>query len=157
MRAGNDKLQSNLLEDPMKKLSLLLLVAALLTSCQPAATPVPTPMSAPVESLAGSVSELVGTWWFTSAPMFVEIKADGTYRVWDNYSGTQAEGNYTFDAGRVTWVTSQPSCVDQLATYETYMTRQGGKIIQLRLQVVGSDSCDARAENLRGIAKTYNP
>lgn len=145
----------------------------LLAACQPAATPQPssgppiavlptelpksTSTPAPVESLAASVDDLIGVWWFPQGPIFVELKEDGTYRVWDNYSGTQAEGNYTYEAGRITWGTSQPACKEQPATYEVFLTRQGEKVTHLRLQVVGSDPCSVRVDNVKGIAKPYTP
>jgi hypothetical protein len=155
-------------EEPMKKLSIVFLVVTLLVACQPAPTPQPTPISptetpaptqtaAPVEALASSVADLVGVWWLTQCPCMFEMRADGTYRVWDNYSGTQAEGSFILDDGKITWVTSQPTCDDRPATYEAYVTKQEGKLVQLRLVVVGSDPCSARAENTRGIAKFMAP
>jgi hypothetical protein len=87
----------------------------------------------------------------------IEMKADNTYRVWDSYSGTQAEGTFALDAGKITWVTSQPTCNDRPATYEAYVTKQDGKLVQLRLVPVGTDPCSARAENSRGIGKFMNP
>lgn len=158
----------------MNKLSFVFLVVILLTACQPTATPqpapilpteppaftptpAPTPTSASVEALAGSVTDLVGVWFLTQCPCKIELKSDGTYRVWDSYSGTQAEGNFTLETGKVTWVTSQPTCNDQPATYEAYVTKQDGKPVQLRLVPVGSDPCSARAENTKGIAKFLNP
>jgi hypothetical protein len=87
----------------------------------------------------------------------IEMKADGTYRVWDSYSGTQAEGAFTLADGKITWVTSQPTCNDQPATYEAYVTKLDGKPTQLRLVPVGSDPCSVRAENTKGIAKFMNP
>jgi len=159
----------------MKKLSFVFLVIILLTACQPATTqqstpippteppaastptPAPTPTSASVEALAGSVADLVGVWWLTQCPCKIEMKADGTYRVWDSYSGTQAEGNFTLEAGKVTWVTSQPTCNDIPATYEAFITKQDGKPVQLRLVLMGSDPCSTRAENTKGIAKFLSP
>lgn len=164
----------------MKYLAMSLVTAVWLTACQPAATAQPAPAQptsitetgnlstalppptvastpAPVEALAGSVDDLIGTWWFPQGPIFVELKADGTYRVWDNYSGTQAEGNYTFEAGRITWATSQPTCNDQPATYEAYLSMLDGIPVQLRLIVVGTDPCGPRLENTKGIAKPYTP
>jgi hypothetical protein len=153
----------------MKKLSLVFLVGILLTACQSAATPQPpiatstlqppiaTSTPAPLEALASSITDLVGVWWLTQCPCMIEMKADGTYRVWDNYSGTQAEGSFTLDAGKITWVTSQPTCHDQPATYEVYVTKQDGKPLHLRLVPIGSDPCSVRAENSRGIAKFMNP
>jgi hypothetical protein len=141
----------------MKKLALLLLVAVLLAGCQTPATPAPTPTPAPVEALASSVADLVGIWWLTQCPCMIEMKADGTYRVWDSYSGTQAEGAFTLADGKITWVTSQPTCNDQPATYEAYVTKLDGKPTQLRLVPVGSDPCSVRAENTKGIAKFMNP
>ena len=147
----------------MKKLGLLLLVAILLSACQSAAAPQPTavspteppapaPTSAPVEALAGSVNDLVGVWWFPKVGM-IEFKADGTSRV--TFKGeTVAEMNYTFDNGKVAWV-SRGSC--GAATYEAYVARQDGKPIQLRMQVVGSDSCSDRANAFSSPGKFQNP
>ena len=147
----------------MKKLALLLLVAILLSACQSAAAPEPTaappteppapaPTSTPVEALAGSVNDLVGVWWFPKVGM-IEFKVDGTSRV--SVKGeTVAEGNFTFDNGKVTWV-SRGSC--GAATYEAYVARQDGKPIQLRMQVVGSDSCSDRANAFSSPGKFQNP
>ena len=152
----------------MKKLTFLLLFVFLLTACQPAATPQPTaipptepppapaPTSAPVEALAGSTSDLVGVWWFTQASVKIEFKADGTYRVFSG-SDIQDEGNYTFDAGKVTWATGHPTCGDEPATYEAYVTKQDGKPAWLRLHVVGSDPCSVRADVTGHKAKFQNP
>jgi hypothetical protein len=151
----------------MKKLALLLLVAVLLTACQPTATPAPTaippteppapvPTSAPVEALAGSTSDLLGIWWFTQAGMKLEIKADSTYRVFSG-SETIDEGNYTFDAGKIIWVTGHPTCGNKPATYEVYITKQDGKSAWLRLQVVGTDPCQGRADISASKAKFLNP
>lgn len=164
----------------MKILTVSFFIAFLLIACQPAAStqqvpvqptsipptsvplmepPLPPFTSTPaaVEALAQSVDDLIGVWWFPQGPIFVELKPDGTYRVWDNYSGTQAEGEYTFDAGKLTWVTSQPTCNDQPATYEAYLSMLDGKPVQLRLKVVGTDPCGPRVDNTKGIAKPYNP
>jgi len=146
----------------MKKLTLLLFVAILLTACQPAATsqpvnpPAPMLTSAPVETLVSSVNDLVGIWWFTRAGVMVEIKADSTYRVFSG-SETQDEGTYAFEAGKVTWVTGHPTCGDKPATYKAYVTKQDDKPVWLRLQIVGSDPCGARADVTANKAKFQNP
>ena len=142
-------------EEQMKHLSSLFFAVILLTACQATATHQLTPT--PVESLAASEDDLVGVWWFAQGSMFVELKADGTYRVWDIYSGTQAVGEFTFDAGKVTWVTSQPTCNDRPASYEVYVTKEDGKVIQIRTKVVGTDPCSARTDNLKGVGRLYNP
>ena len=141
----------------MKKITLLLLVVILLTACQPAATPQSTPV--PVETLASSINDLVGVWWFTQSNLKIEFKTDGTYRVFYG-SGNQTEtadaGTYTFDAGKVTWA-SNVGCVDKPATHEVYVTKQDGKSILLRLKVVGSDPCSDRANSSNGVARFQNP
>ncbi len=152
----------------MKTTTLLLLVVVLLTACQPAVapqptagstteSPAPTPTSATVEAPVGSVNDLVGVWWFPQAPgLVVEFKPDSTYRMWLSVepSGIEAEGNFTLDAGQLTWVTSHPKCNDQPATYAAYLTRREGKAVQLRLKLVGSDPCADRAQAFQaGIAK----
>jgi hypothetical protein len=156
-------------EEPMKKLTLLLLVIILLTACQPAATPqptvtpippavpppAPTPTSAPVEALTDSVNDILGVWWFPQAGAKLEYKADGTFRLFSSKE-TFDEGSYTFDAGKTTTVTSSV-CKDQPATYEVYVTTQGGKPTQLRFQLVGSDPCDTRVNVLKNPAKFLNP
>ena len=152
----------------MKKIALLLFVAILLTACQPAATPqpttvppteppAPTPTSAPVEAIANSTSDLVGIWIFSQSSVKIKFNADGTYR---SFSGSETidEGDYSFDAGKVTWVTAHLYCGDQPpATYEAYVTKLNGKSIVLRMKVVGSDPCDGRAGVLAGTAKFQNP
>ena len=158
----------------MKKTSLLILFVILLSACQPpvasSSTPIPrteqpasTPTRAPrptpasIEALASSLDELVGVWFLAQCPCKLEFKPDGTYRVWDSFSGTQAEGEFTFEDGKVTWVTSQPTCNDQPASYEAYVTQVDGKPAQLRLVLVGNDPCSARTENSKGVAKLLSP
>ena len=113
--------------------------------------PEPT-LSAPVEALAGSIDDLVGVWWFPKMGM-IEVKADGTSRCTIN-GEIAAEGNYTFDNGKVTWV-SRSSC--GAATYEAYVARQDGKPIWLRMQVIGSDPCRDRANAFSTTGKFQNP
>jgi hypothetical protein len=150
----------------MKKLTLLLFAAILLTACQPAAIsqptavaptnpPPPTPTSAPVETLVSSASDLVGIWWFSPPGLKLEFKADGTSRL---FFGTEVidTGNYTFDAGKVAWITSG-YCKDKPATYEAYLTKQDGKPLWLRMKVVGSDPCRDRADSLANKGKFLNP
>jgi hypothetical protein len=144
----------------MKKLTLLLSIAILLTACQPDATLQPTtipPTSAPVEALAGSINDLVGVWWYPKAGVKAEFKADGTYRTFSG-SETVDEGTYTFDAGKATWVTSTLYCVDNpTATYQVFVTKQNGSPVSLRMQVVGDDLCRGRASTLIEIGKLQNP
>jgi len=146
-------------------LIVVLLASILLTACQPAVTPEPTsippkespmstPTSAPIESLAASISDLVGVWWFPKVGM-IEFKADGTTRVFF-HGETVAEGNYTFDKGKVTWAPSG-SCKDKPATYEAYVAKQDGKPIWLRMQVVGNDPCRDRANAFSSTGKFQNP
>jgi len=151
----------------VRKLVLLFLVVTLLTACRSASTPQPTaapvteppvppPTSDPVEMLAGSADDLFGGWWFTQAGDIVEIDADGTYRVFSD-SKLVEEGDYTFEGGKVTWVTGHPICNDEPATYEVYITKQIDKPTWLRWQVVGSDPCQSRVNTLRSKAKFLNP
>jgi len=150
----------------MKKPTLLLFVAILLAACQPAATPqptavppteppAPTPTSASVEALASSVNDLLGVWWFSSPGLKLEFKADGTSHL---FFGTELidDGNYTFDAGNVIFTTSG-YCKDKPATYEAYVTKQDGKPLWLRMQVVGSDPCRDRADTFDSTGKFQNP
>lgn len=139
----------------MKRKTPLLLVAILLTACQPAAPPHPTALPltelpaltstpAPVETLAGSADDLVGIWMFS---VKLEIKADGKFRLYfgsDTSPELIDEGTYAFDAGKITWIAG--SACKRAATYEAYLTREEGKPAWLRLQVVGSDSCKDRAD-----------
>jgi hypothetical protein len=165
----------------MKLIIALLTTALLLAACGPAPTPEPaalsptaapptpipptdipteppaSPTPVPAEALASSMDDLLGVWWFPRGPMKMELKQDGTYRVWDQYSGTQAEGNFTLNSGNITWVTSHPTCNDVPATYAAYVTTQDGKPVQLRLVLVGTDPCKPRVENSGGIGKYLNP
>jgi hypothetical protein len=136
----------------MKKLALLLFVAVLLAGCQTPATPQPTP--APVEALAGSVSDLIGVWGLPAINSNLEIKADGTYRVVAKSGDLIDFGDYTFDAGKITWANTS-MCHDKPATYQVYVTTQDGKPVSLRFQVVGSDPCESR-QGL-GVAPYQNP
>jgi hypothetical protein len=157
----------------MKKLALLLLVAILLTACQPAASPqstkpsavvptmlspteppAPTPTLALGEVLAGSVDDLVGRWWFSTGGLTVEFKADGTYRTTGpEFIGVVDEGNFTFDAGKITF---DPGS-GRPATYEAYVNTQDGKPVWLRLQVVGSDPYRDRVNTFKSRGKFQNP
>ena len=118
--------------------------------------PEPTP-SAPVEVLAGSINDLLGTWWSPKEGIKLELKADGTYRVFSG-SETIDEGAYAFDAGKITWLTSTMYCADNpTATYEAYVTMENGKPAWLRTQVVGNDACTGRADSSVGKSKFVNP
>ena len=133
----------------MKKLTLLLFVVILLAACQPASPP------APVEALAGSIDDLVGTWWFAKVGL-MEFKSDGTYQVYVGSPdrGLIQSGNYTFESGKV----SLPGCPEGSAVYEAFITKQEGKPVSLRMQVLGSDPCEDRAELFASdTGKFYNP
>lgn len=167
----------------MRTLTLLLSVATLLAACGPAATPEPptaipptpipptaipptkppspTATPAPVESPAASADDLVGIWWFSTWPLKVEFKADGTYRIFTSMSqssGDQAKGDFTLEGGRLTLITSDPLCaVLPAPTYEAYITMQDGNPAWLRLQDTGSDACTMRAIAFAGRGKFLNP
>jgi hypothetical protein len=168
----------------VKILNLLLSAACAVAACGPAAPPQPTPLSptaipptsvpataspptdrpsptatsAPVEAQVGAMTDLVGLWWFSKCPCKVEFKPDGSYRILGFTSPVpEAEGNFALDAGKLTWVTSQPLCNDRPATYGAYVIRQDGKLVGLRLQLVGSDPCAMRVDAFKGPAKFLNP
>lgn len=115
----------------------------------------PPPPSVPVEALASSVDDLVGIWWFSPPGLKLEVKADGTSRLFFG-AETIDQGNYTFDAGKVSWITSS-YCKDKPATYEAYVTKRDDKPVSLRLKVVGSDPCPDRANTSKGIGKFVGP
>jgi hypothetical protein len=116
----------------------------------------PAPDSTPVEALAASINDLVGTWWFPKGGLMIEYKADGTYRIFSGSEniGQIDSGSYKFDAGKISSVTG---CNDQPATYEAYVTTENGVPVSLRMQVVGSDLCQDRVKIFAGIGKYYNP
>lgn len=115
------------------------------------------PAPEPVETLAGSRTDLLGVWWFPKAGVKIEINADGTYRVASG-SETIDEGEYSFNSGKITWLTSTLYCMDNpTATYEAYLTMQGETPAMLRLQVVGSDACGGRTETADGTGKFQGP
>ena len=117
----------------------------------------PPPPPTPVETLADSINDLLGVWWFPKAGAKVELRADGTYRTFAG-SETIDEGTYTFDAGKVTWVTSTLYCVDNpTAAYEVYVTKQESKPVSIRMQVDGSDLCRGRRDTLAGEGKFQSP
>jgi len=125
------------------------------TAIPPTEPPAPTPTSSPVETLASSIDDLVGVWWFPKIGM-IEFKADGTSRV--TFKDTLVgEGTYTFDNGKVTWSDPSGTCKDKPATYEAYVARQDGKPVWLRMQVVGSDPCRDRANALSSPGKFQHP
>jgi hypothetical protein len=142
----------------MKKLALLLFIAALLAACQPAAT-APTAPPAPVEALASSISDLVGVWGGPQdSAIKLEFKADGTFQMFfgrGNQLDTIAKGPYTFDTGKITFPAGGP-CQDN-ATYDAYVTKQGGERISFRAQVVGNDPCSDRANSLSPTFPFNNP
>jgi hypothetical protein len=158
----------------MRILVLLLSVATLLAACAPAASPEPTaiPTSIPptaippspvpptkrpsptvaptaVEFPAASADDLAGIWWFSTVPLKVEFRADGTYRIFTSmseWSGDEAQGTFTLEQGRLTLVTSEPLCaVLPAPTYEAYLTKQDGKPAWLRLLDTGKDACPMRS------------
>ena len=150
----------------MKKLGILLLIAILLTACQPTATSQPPTISpteplaqtaTQLESLVSSVNDLLGVWWFSSPGVKLEFKADGTFRFF-YIDTTIDEGNYSFDNSKVFFTTpGTGGCRGQTATYEVYVTKQDGKPIWLRLQVLGSDPCPGRGDTTSHRAKFLNP
>ena len=125
------------------------------TAIPPTEPPAPTPTSSPVETLASSIDDLVGVWWFPKIGM-IEFKADGTSRV-TFHNTLVGEGTYTFDNGKVTWSDPSGTCKDKPATYEAYVARQDGKPVWLRMQVVGSDPCKDRANALSSPGKFQHP
>ncbi len=164
----------------MRTLILLLSIAILVTACGPAATPepptaipstsipppaippteppAPTAPAAPVELPVAAMDEVAGLWWFTGCPCKVQLNPDGSYALLGRANEPpEAVGNFTLDAGKVTWVTSDPLCKDlPAATYEAYVTKQEGKLVSLRLQLVGTDACAMRVDALKGPAKFLN-
>lgn len=118
----------------------------------------PPQIPTPVESLANTINDLVGTWWYPQGRVKIEFNADGTDRVISGSEniGQIDSGTYNFDAGKVTFVTST-GCNDQTATYEAYVTTENNKRISLRMQVIGTDLCEDRVKVLSGIGKFYNP
>ena len=164
----------------MKTLTLLLSVAALVAACGPAATPEPTSIpptsfpptaipptdppaptatASPVEAPVAEMADLAGLWWFTGCPCKVQFNPDGSYTIPGRANEPpEAVGNFTLEAGKVTWVTSDPLCQDlPAATYEAYVTRQEGELVSLRLQLVGTDACAMRVDAFKGPAKFLNP
>ncbi len=105
------------------------------------------------------VAELAGLWWFTQCPCKIQFNADGTYVILGMSTGEkEAEGTFTLDAGNLTWVTSDPMCKElPAATYEVYVTKQDGKPVRLRMQLVGTDACAMRVDALKGAAKFLKP
>ena len=150
----------------MKKTVLFLLAAILAAACQPAATHQPAllpPMWKPisgqtpalVESLAGSVDDLAGIWIFT---LKLQFRDDGTTRLYrgsDSNPDLVDEGSFTFNAGKLTFTTTS-ACKDP-ATYEAHVTKQQGRPIWLRLDVVGNDACTGRSDILSRPGKFYKP
>ena len=128
--------------------------APLPTAIPPTNRPAPTPTLALGEVLAGSVDDLVGRWWFSTGGLTVEFKADGTYRATGpEFIGVVDEGNFTFDAGKITF---DPGS-GRPATYEAYVNTQDGKPVWLRLQVVGSDPYGDRVNTFKSRGKFQNP
>lgn len=156
------QISTNLLSKLMKKLPLLLFFIILLIACQPKPIPQPAaippaaaPTSLPVETLASSITDMVGVWWFPKIGL-IEFKADGTILI--TFGGTLVDTQtYTFDNGKVAWSDPGGTCKDKPATYEAYVTKQAGKPGQLRMQVVGSDPCSDRANALSSPGKIHNP
>lgn len=118
----------------------------------------PPPPTVPVETLANSASDFIGIWWYPKAGVKVEYKADGTFRVYGSEAiGELDTGSYTFEAGKLTSISKTSSCVDNPATYEVYVTRQDGNPVSIRLQVLGEDTCQSRANVLAEEGKFQSP
>ncbi len=114
--------------------------------------------AAAVEAPAGEMADLVGLWWFTGCPCKLQLNPDGSYTIpGPSNQPPEAEGNFSLDAGKVTWLTSDPLCKElPPATYEAYVTRNEGKLVSLRLQLVGTDACAMRVDAFKGPAKFLN-
>ncbi len=115
----------------------------------------PPPLPTPIESLANTINDIVGTWWYPQGGLKIEFDADGAYRVISGSKniGQIDSGTYNFDAGKVTF---DAGCGGQTSTYEAYVTTENNKPISLRMQVIGTDLCEDRVKVLAGIGK-YNP
>lgn len=117
----------------------------------------PPPPSTPVEAVAGSINDLVGVWWFSQSGILIEYKANGTYSVFSG-SETIDTGTFSFDSGKVTYLTSTLFCsANPTATYEMYVTTQDGQPTWLRPQLVGTDLCGDRADSAKGKGKFHKP
>lgn len=116
----------------------------------------PTPIPTPVESLANTINDLIGTWWYPKGGLKIEFNADGSFRVVSSSSniGQIGSGTYTFDAGKVTF---DAGCGGQPSTYEAYVTTENNEPVSLRMQLMGTDLCEDRVKVLAGIGKFYNP
>ena len=128
----------------------LLLIAA---GCGPGATPtpVPTPTAEP-EVLATRNADVVGVWLMRASPgdvmapttWNIEHTLEGarTYVIASGaYKGGKGEGKYWFEGGLYkVQFPPDPGASEEnytsLGTYQVYVTRQGGKAVQVRFVVV---------------------
>lgn len=65
----------------------------------------------------------------------------------------EAERSFTLDAIKMSWVTSDPLCTQlPAATYRADVTNREGKPSSLRLELLGTDACAMRVDDLKGAA-----
>jgi len=156
---GRDMLKVNLFKEAyMKKIFFLLVMVVLLAACQPAAPPCPplsvaaNPPAADIETLADSISLVIGTWFMNNTG-FLDIRGTGSamdltytiYNIGPDPWLPMAKGTMRFENGKLTYLTSQGDCQDaQQATYAIYLVKNEGRVIGMRPKAVGQDACPNR-------------
>ena len=129
-----------------------------LTVIPPTPTPLPpTPALSP-EALAGSITDLVGTWkgkWSDTTSIYQEFTGDGTYRVFFPNGDEISSGRFSFEGGQIRYVSVKGAAADRCvqnpsAIYEVYVTKRGDQSVKLRFVLVGEDNCVDRKEFLDG-------
>ena len=154
----------------MKKLSFILLVAVLLTSCQAAPTPspavatsvpatsvpIPTPTPADTEILADTVYNVVGIWYAENGVILDISKGYGAadLNISVYYTGEDPWSRFAtatgkFEDGKLIYLTVDGDCAGtEQATYEIYILKHDGHVIGMMPKVVGDDPCATRKETL---------
>jgi hypothetical protein len=108
---------------------------------------------------AGSIEDVAGTWrgrWSDVALLNLELQDTGSYRLFWMDGTTIARGRFSVEGGQLTWGRAQGTAIggecaaNPAATYEVFVTEEGGQPVTLRFVLVGEDHCPDRQEFLDG-------
>ena len=122
----------------------------------------PTPTLSP-EALAGSITDLVGTWkgrWSDTTSIYQEFTEDGIYRVFFPEGDEISSGRFSFEGGQIQFesvkgAAADPCLQNPSAIYEVYVTKRGDQSVKLRFVLASEDNCGDRKEFLDGKTHTW--
>ena len=123
--------------------------------------PPPTPTLSP-EALAGSITDLVGTWkgrWSDTTSIYQEFTEDGTYRVFFPNGDEISSGRFSFEGGQIRYESVKGAAADRCvqnpsAIYEVYVTKRGDQSVKLRFVLASEENCVDRKDFLDGKTHT---